>query len=133
MARSLTRHATRDLTHLGFVLAPGAVRGRWRARLVMLCAGVLLGVGACRWGEIAQWAGVRHATSIAAVANAASAVPAGPSPQQVQLEQSQLALKVAEGRSEELERQIASLVKQLRETQEELTFFRKAREGRSSR
>jgi len=47
-----------------------------------------------------------------------------------QLEQSRMTQRMSESRSQELERQIATLVQQLRESQEELTFFRKARDGK---
>ncbi len=50
-------------------------------------------------------------------------------PQQVQ-EQSRLLLLVSEARSQELERQIGALNQGLRECQEEVTFFRKARDGK---
>jgi chromosome segregation ATPase len=43
-------------------------------------------------------------------------------------EQARLQLRVAEARSQELEHQIDSLNQRLRESQEELTFFRKSRE-----
>jgi len=50
-------------------------------------------------------------------------------PEQVQ-EQSRLLLRVSEARSQELERQIGALNQGLRECQEEVTFFRKARDGK---
>ena len=46
-----------------------------------------------------------------------------------QLEQARLGCGVAEARSQELERQIDALNQKLTESQDELTFFRKAREG----
>jgi hypothetical protein len=60
--------------------------------------------------------------------------PAGPNPElaqlRQQLEQAQLGLRVAEARGQELERQVDALNQKLTEAQDELTFFRKAREGR---
>jgi hypothetical protein len=60
--------------------------------------------------------------------------PAAPSAElaqlRQQLEQAQLGLRVAESRGQELERQVDSLNQKLTESQDELTFFRKAREGR---
>ena len=47
-----------------------------------------------------------------------------------QLEQAQLGLRVADSRGQELERQVDTLNQKLTESQDELTFFRKAREGR---
>ena len=41
-----------------------------------------------------------------------------------------MGLRVADARSQELERQIDALNHKLTEAQDELTFFRKAREGR---
>jgi uncharacterized protein HemX len=46
------------------------------------------------------------------------------------LEQSRLQQRVSDARSQELERQIDALNQQLRECQEEVTFFRKARDGK---
>ena len=46
------------------------------------------------------------------------------------LEQSRLMLRVSDGRSQELERQIDTLNQGLRECQEEVTFFRKTRDGK---
>jgi septal ring factor EnvC (AmiA/AmiB activator) len=47
-----------------------------------------------------------------------------------QLEQARMALRVADARSQELEKQIDELNQKLTESQDELTFFRKAREGK---
>ncbi len=121
----MSRAATRDLTRLGLVLAPGVVRGRWLGRCALVVAGVVAGATASHFYDEAQ---------PARAATLPMATPAaGPSPLQQQLEQSQLTLRLAESRSQELERQIATLVQQLRECQEELTFFKKTRDGKSSR
>lgn len=116
----MARVATRDLTRLGLVLAPGVVRGRWLVRVVLALGGLLLGAGAMRLYD----SGLIQAV----LSPPPAGVAAGPSPMQQQLEQSQLTLRVAESRSQELERQVATLVQQLRECQEELTFFRKTRD-----
>ena len=47
-----------------------------------------------------------------------------------QLDQATSALRLADARSQELERQVDGLNQRLRESNEELTFFRMAREGR---
>ena len=47
-----------------------------------------------------------------------------------QIEQGQQSAAPLQGAGAELERQIDTLNQQLAETQEQLTFFRKAREGR---
>jgi uncharacterized protein HemX len=46
------------------------------------------------------------------------------------LEQARLMQRLADGRSQELERQVDALNQRLRECQEELTFFRKAHDGK---
>jgi len=46
------------------------------------------------------------------------------------IEQARLLQRVADGRSQELERQVDALNQRLRECQEELTFFRKAHDGK---
>ena len=60
--------------------------------------------------------------------------PAAPSAELVQLrqqlEQARMGLRVADARSQELEKQIDALNQKLTESQDELTFFRKAREGK---
>ena len=48
-----------------------------------------------------------------------------------QLEQARMGLRVADARSQELERQIDSLNQKLTASQDELGFFRKAREGKA--
>jgi hypothetical protein len=121
----MARAVTRDLTRLGFVLTPGVVRGRWVARCAWVVLGVLAGAAAIR-----VYDETRSARTAAPLSVAAPATDAAPLKQQ--LEQSQLTLRVAESRSQEQERQIATLVQQLRESQEELTFFKKTRDGKSS-
>ena len=61
-------------------------------------------------------------------------VPAAPTAELVQLrqqvEQARMGLRIADARSQELEKQIDALNQKLTESQDELTFFRKAREGK---
>jgi len=120
----MARAITRDLTRLGLVLTPSVVRGRWVARCALVVLGVLAGAAAIRVYDETQ------ASRMAPLSVAAPATDASPLKQQ--LEQSQLTLRVAESRSQEQERQIATLVQQLRESQEELTFFKKTRDTKSS-
>ena len=118
----LGRHATRELTRVGLVLAPRRHSGRWLVRWAMLAI-VLGAAGGLGW--IA-----RDELSPPATAP----VDVGPSAEVLKLrrdsEQARLALRVAEARGQELERQVDALNQRLREATEELTFFRKAREGR---
>ena len=117
----LGRHATRELTRVGLVLAPRRHSGRWLVRWAMLALvlGAAAGLG---------W--IAHAE----LSPQAAPVALGPSPEVMKLrrdsEQARLSLRVAEARAQELERQVDALNQRLREATEELTFFRKAREGR---
>lgn len=120
MATRLGRGATQKLTRLGLVLSHPSARRVWLARAVLLLAGMLAGAAG----------GYRYADQQAGRAEQEAAAAHDEQQLRQQLEQSQLKLRVTEARSQELERQIASLVQQLRESQEELTFFRKARDGK---
>jgi hypothetical protein len=122
MPTGFGRTATRDLTHIGLTLAPRSRRGRWLMIVAALVVAALAaGLGA---GELLR----ENAPPIVVRA------PAPPSPElaqlRQQLEQSKAALRIAEARGQELERQVDSLNQKLTESQDELTFFRKARESR---
>ena len=114
--------ASRDLTRVGFTLTPrrGPAR-RTVAAIVVVAAAVAAGLGA---GELLD----ERAPAVVGRA------PAGPSAELVQarqqLEQARMGLRVADARSQELEKQIDALNQKLAESQDELTFFRKAREGK---
>jgi len=116
----LRRGATQKLTRLGLVLSHSSARRAWLGRGLLLLAGVLAGAAG----------GYFYADPQAGRAEQQAAAAQDQQQLQRQLEQSQLNLRVTEARSQELERQIAALVQQLRESQEELTFFRKARDGK---
>jgi hypothetical protein len=122
MPTGFGRTATRDLTHVGLTLAPQSRRGRWFAVVAALVVAALVaGLGT---GEL-----LRESAPPVVVR-----APAAPSPelaqQHQQLEQAKAALRIAEARGQELERQVDSLNQKLTESQDELTFFRKARDGR---
>ena len=115
------RAATRDLTRVGLTLAPKrASAPRWLAALLLAASAFAAGLGA---GEL-----LRERPAPVVVRAAAPSAEIGPLRQQ--LEQARLGLRVADARSQELERQIDALNQQLTAAQDELTFFRKAREGR---
>ena len=115
------RAATRDLTRVGLTLAPKrASAPRWLAALLLAASAFAAGLGA---GEL-----LRERPAPVVVRAAAPSAEIGPLRQQ--LEQARLGLRVADARSQELERQIDALNHKLTEAQDELTFFRKAREGR---
>jgi hypothetical protein len=122
MPNGFGRTATRDLTHVGLTLAPRSRRGRWFVVVAALVVAALVaGLGA---GEL-----LRESAPPVVVRT-----PAAPSaelaPLRQQLEQAKAALRIAEARGQELERQVDSLNQKLAESQDELTFFRKARDGR---
>jgi septal ring factor EnvC (AmiA/AmiB activator) len=119
----LGRTATRHLTQVRLELMPRRGARRWLARSVLLLAALGAGVGA-------GIAGRDYAIAAAAPAAPADDVAAQIRPLRQEIDQSRLALRLATARSEELERQVDTLNQRLREATEELTFFRKAREGK---
>ena len=114
--------ATRDLARVGLTLAPRRRSGRGVvAATLLVAAAFAAGVGA---GELLR----ERAPAVVVRA------PAAPTLELVQLrqqlEQARMELRVADARSQELEKQIDALNAKLTESQDELTFFRKAREGK---
>jgi hypothetical protein len=112
----------RDLTRVGLTLAPRRRSGRGALVAIAL-------VGAAFAAGLAT-AELLYQRSPAAVVRA----PAVPTAELVQLrqqlEQAHMGLRIADARSQELEKQIDALNQKLTESQDELTFFRKAREGK---
>ena len=102
------------------MLAPVRARGGWLLWLLLVIAA--LGAGAL--GSHLFW---RQRFELAQQQSTSQTEL-----QQLQqgLEQSRLQLRVSEGRSQELERQIDALNQRLRESQDELTFFRKSHEAK---
>jgi len=120
MSIRLGRQATRQLTHAGLVLsAPRGRRRQLTATLIVLGA---LAIGAA--AGYAYW--LQNPIGGRQLAEALH------ERQQLQqrLEQSLMTLRLSEARSKELERQIDALNQRLRECQEELTFFRQAKDGK---
>lgn len=115
-------NATSDLTRVGLTLAPPPRRAR-RIVLAIALATTALAAGALA-GDLLR--------ERAAPVVVRTPVPPNAELQQLrqQLEQAQMGLRVAEARGQELERQIDALNQKLTESQDELTFIRKAREGR---
>ena len=109
-----------DLARARLVLSNGRGRRGWIVWCTLVVVALLAGAAGShlywsqRYGRLAQ-----QALALKDV-------------QQLQqgLEQSRLMQRVSDGRSHELERQIDALNQQLRECQEEVTFFRKARDGK---
>ena len=110
--RRSSHPAPQELTRVGLVVAP---RPRRHGKLIggavlalALGVGIALALPHVRppaaAPEVAQW--------------------------QQQIEQQRLALGMAESNANELKRQIDTLNQQLRESREELTFFRQARDAK---
>ncbi len=116
----LSRRAAHEITRTVFVLSPlGAPAGAW-ARLALVVV-TLLAIAAATQIFLNQ-----HESSVQEHTSALQQVQA----LQQELEQSRLTQRVAAARSQELEREIDVLHRTLRESQDELTFFRKARDGK---
>jgi uncharacterized protein HemX len=112
------RAATHQLTHGGLVLAPRRTgRAWWLAALLALAL-----VGSGGGGYLAGRLQPHDVHKLAAALRDNQAL-------QQALEQTRLTLRMSEARSRELERQIDALNQRLRECQDELTFFRKTRDG----
>ena len=120
MSIRLWRRAPTDFARTRLVLASGSAgraRAAWLALVVLAFAG-----GAA--GSYFYWKPrIDQLQRQAAVAKDAQAL-------EQQLEQSRLQRRVSDARSQELEHQIDALNQRLRESQEELTFFRKTRDGK---
>jgi len=117
----LKRTSSQELTHVGLVLSP---RQTARRRLVQ----VLLPTGALMMGVSMGFLG------------RAAAHPIAPPPPpdassevrllQQQLDEARSALRLARAHGQELEHQIDALNQRVRDTTVELTFVKKAREGK---
>ena len=122
MSIGFGHQATRDLTRVGLTLAPRRRSGRGALVAAVLVA-VAFAAGLAT-GEVLR------ESAPAAVVRA----PPAPTAELVQLrqqvEQARMGLRVADARSQELEKQIDALNQKLTESQDELTFFRKPREGK---
>ena len=120
MSTRVSHAAPKDLARGAFVLSPARGRRAWLVWSVLVVAALCAGA-AGSWfysqqrfeQEQQQSASVKDVQQL-----------------QSQLEQASMTLRVSEGRSRELERQIDALNQRLRESQEELTFFRKTREAK---
>jgi uncharacterized protein HemX len=112
--------ATHQLTRAGFELSPRRGHGGWLVWLAVVVLAAAAGVGGGYW----QWGQAAGSTQALATALRDN--------QQLRqrLEEARLTLGLAEARSKELERQIDGLNQRLQQTQDELTFFRKTREGK---
>jgi hypothetical protein len=127
MATGFGGRTSRDLARVGLTLAPQRRAGR---RLMfgslLVAAAFAGGFGA---SELAGGELLRERPPPPVVH--APAAPTGElAALRHELEQSKMALQLADARGQELERQIDTLNQKLTEATDELTFFRKAREGK---
>ena len=112
--------ASQRLSHVGLVVAPRRRASRWWLGAAVVAVALMSGIaGGVFWRE-----------SVIPPPQAPAATPAEVRALRDQVEQGRLALRLADARSRELEHQIDTLNQQLAESQEQLTFFRKSREGR---
>ncbi|MEO8927938.1 MAG: hypothetical protein ABI326_00455 [Caldimonas sp.] len=119
MAIEFRRTASQRLSRTGLVVAPRRAGRGWLDSAVLALALGSGAVGGWLWRE-----------SRIAPPPAPAASPAEVRTQLEQIEQGGLALRLSQARGRELERQIDVLNQQLAESQEQLAFFRKAREGK---
>jgi uncharacterized protein HemX len=111
-----TSRATHALTHGDLVLAAPGAR-RWPVTLLLMLLALALGAaGSFAWWRLQP---ADH-SAVRALTEQQHAL-------QQQLDEARLALRMAQGKAEGLERTIDGLNRQLGECQEQLTFFRSAR------
>lgn len=117
------RLALTDLSRIGVVLLPRRARGAWVGSCAALVAAALAGAAALHVH------GRLHASPASQAVALNDVQQLGQTMKQT-LERAGLQLRVAEARSSELERQIDILNQRLHASQEEVTFFRKAVNGK---
>ena len=120
MSTPPARHAPNRLAQVRLVLSPGSARRGWLIGCALVVTALLAGIAAGHYVSIALGAAPPNEVALQQLHSAQQA-----------LEQSRLQLRAADARSHELERQVDALNQRVRECLEELTFFRKARDGRS--
>lgn len=120
MSRRVGRSATQKLTRIGLVLSPKRARRSVLAWFALAIIFLAVGALASHLYSSRLPTDTRHLDA-AIDENRTLAQRA---------EQLNMTLSVAQARSVELEKQIDALNQRLRETQEELAFFRKTRDGK---
>jgi hypothetical protein len=121
MSIGFRRSATQDLTHVGLAVTPRRRRGRWLVASMLV---LVAGVAGSSVGYVIRDRGM------VPVRLAPAGPPAETQDLRQQLEQARLGARLSDARSQELERQIDTLNQRLAASNDELAFFRKAREGK---
>lgn len=117
----MARSPDRGIARVALELTPRAPHARWRTGLLLaLCVLALVVYVFAPVGATLPW-GPAPATT-----------PQTPDTTALEqaLEQTRMQLRLSEARSRELEHQIDALNQRVRESQEQLTFFRSARNGK---
>ena len=127
MSIGFGRTATQDLTHVGLVLAP---RRAWRRSLAAAALAALALAAGAGIGYVVRGRAPPAVQESPAARREIGSLRQQLEPLRQQLEQARLAQRLADARGHELERQVDSLNQRLTQSQDELTFFRKAREGK---
>ncbi len=120
MSISFWRAAPNNLARIRLVLSPGRARRGWVVWCALVVAAMLAGAAA---GHVYWSAELAPLQSQAVVLRELQQLQQG-------LEQSRLQMRVSEAHGQELERQIDALNQRLRECQDDLAFFRKARDAK---
>ena len=118
------RLAPTDLARSRLVLAPVSPRRRWAGAGAALLAASAAGAATSH----AWWH--HHTGAWQPQAAPLNSTASDPRPLEHDLTTTRLQLRVAQARSQELERQIDTLNQRLHACQEEVTFFRKAVNGK---
>ena len=113
---------TQQLTRSLLVLARARAPAGWRVPLLALGLAASLALAGHVNQDALPWP--------APAATLAGAAAPDDRPGRQALDEARLALQLSEARGKELERQIDTLNQRLRESQEELTFFRKSRDAK---
>jgi uncharacterized protein HemX len=116
----LARRDTRTLTGAPLVLTHRRLPAGWIAFITLSLAALLVGTGASQIYRSQQQA-TQHTRSAAQLRTQTL---------QTELDEARLLQRMSAARAQELEREIDTLNRSLRESQEELAFLRKARDAR---
>ncbi len=120
MSKPFWRAASNNLARTRLVLSPGHGRRGWLVWCTLVIAALVVGAA----GSHLYWR-----EQLAPLQSQAAALQDLPQLQHA-LEQLRLKMRVSEAHGAELERQVDALNQRLRECQDDLTFYRKARDAK---